>query len=219
MEKLVMLNAEEQGREFALNEKRVRLGRDQSNDICLGDKSVSRHHATVMRIFTEYFLQDEKSTNGTLLNGHPINKHILKHGDEITIGKYQLRYQAGAGPVEEEDPDRTLVMRPMASASARPAAHHSAPAAAAKPLPNGRVRYLSGSEQGETKELDRAFYTIGKPGGDLILINRRRTGYFLLRMGGEHPPTVNGQPVQLGGVQLQNGDKIRIGELQLEFLA
>jgi len=218
MEKLVVLNGDGATQEFALDQKRIKLGRDQSNDVCLSDKSVSRHHASVVRIFTEFFLEDEKSTNGTLLNGVEIRKHILKNGDEIDIGKYKLRFQETEAEQmgEDDDLDKTMVIRTTAKNRPKPVSRTpSKPAAAA--ASQARIRFLTGPEQGEFKNLDRSFFTIGKPGGDLVLINRRHTGYFLLKMGGDNVPSVNGKPVKIGGVELFDGDKIQVGELSLEF--
>jgi pSer/pThr/pTyr-binding forkhead associated (FHA) protein len=58
MEKLVVINDDGVTQEFPLNQRIISLGRDRSNDVCLADKSVSRHHASVVKIFAEYFLQD-----------------------------------------------------------------------------------------------------------------------------------------------------------------
>jgi len=220
MEKLVVMNEDGVTQEFPLEQRIIRLGRDRTNDVCLGDKSVSRHHASVVKVFQEYFLQDEKSTNGTRLNGQEIHKHILKHGDEIEIGKYRLRFVEDAGEQAADDLDKTVVIAPVA----KPDQQHqkteeiAQPPAAQAPRQPARIRYLTGPLQGELKTVDRAFFTVGKPGGDLVLINRRHTGYFLLKMGGGSAPSVNGQEVRAGGVKLNDGDRIQLGELDLEFI-
>jgi pSer/pThr/pTyr-binding forkhead associated (FHA) protein len=220
MEKLVVMNEDGVTQEFPLEQRIIRLGRDRTNDVCLGDKSVSRHHASVVKVFQEYFLQDEKSTNGTRLNGQEIHKHILKHGDEIEIGKYRLRFVEDAGEQAADDLDKTVVIAP----GVKPDQQHqkteeiTQPPAAQAPRQPARIRYLTGPFQGELKTVDRAFFTVGKPGGDLVLINRRHTGYFLLKMGGGSAPSVNGQEVRAGGVKLNDGDRIQLGELDLEFI-
>jgi pSer/pThr/pTyr-binding forkhead associated (FHA) protein len=220
MEKLVVMNEEGVAQEFSLNQRIIRLGRDRTNDVCLGDKSVSRHHASVVRVFEEYFLQDEKSTNGTRLNGQEIHKHILKHGDEIEIGKYRLRFVEDEMEQAEGDLDKTVVI----ASTQKPDQQHQQteeilqrPNLPADKMP-ARVRFISGPSEGELQTVDRAFFTIGEPGGDLVLINRRHTGYFLLKMGGDTSPKVNGQAVRAGGVKLNDGDRIQLGELDLEFI-
>jgi pSer/pThr/pTyr-binding forkhead associated (FHA) protein len=223
MEKLVVFNEAGVTQEFPLDQRTTRLGRDRSNDICLSDKSVSRHHASVIKMLAQYFLQDEKSTNGTRLNGQEVRKHILKHGDEIEIGIYRLRFQDSAEDRALEDIDKTVVMtpKPLSSQQSQPPEATKTvlpPSTAPTAQDQARIRFLAGPSQGELQTLDRAFFSIGKPGGDLVLINRRHTGYFLLKMSGDMAPRVNGQTVRAGGVKLNNGDRIQLGELDLEFM-
>ena len=220
MEKLVVINDDRVTREFLLNQRFMRLGRDPDSHVWLGDKSVSRHHASVMKVFEEYFLQDEKSTNGTRLNGMQINKHILSHGDEIEIGKYRLRFVEDDMAHAEGEGDSTTVIaathrqerqqQETVEIQHQPTRHSQKGGA--------RIRFLAGPSEGELRAVDRSFFTVGKPGGDLILINHRHTGYFLLKMGGERAPRVNGQEVRAGGVKLNDGDRIQLGELDLEFI-
>ena len=219
MEKLVVIGEDGVTQEYSLSQRIIRLGRDRANDLCLEDKSVSRHHASVVKVFEEYFLQDEKSTNGTRLNGQEVHKHILKHGDEIEIGKYRLRFIEDAMEQAEDNLDKTVVINPTSNKyqHQRTEEIQHQPTTASDKNP-ARIRFLSGPSQGELKTVDRAFFTIGKPGGDLVLINRRHTGYFLLKMGGDSPPRVNGQAVRAGGVKLNDGDRIQLGELDLEFI-
>ncbi|MCG7866706.1 MAG: hypothetical protein B6D70_10550 [gamma proteobacterium symbiont of Stewartia floridana] len=252
MEKLVVLSDDESPQEFPLVDKRLLIGRDATCDVCLGDRSVSRHHATLLRVFRGFSIEDEGSTNGTRVNGDLITKRFLKHGDLIEIGKYNLRYiaQLPHHEMEEEDPDRTVVIKPVQSApsepasapaqqakpafSSSPAADHKAPTTAAvsavkpatpsaapsgSPSQNGtaKVRFLEGDHKGEERVIDRSFFSVGKPGGDLVLINHRHNGYFLLKVGGDNVPKINGKPIKAGGVELNNGDRITLGELSLEF--
>ena len=72
---------------------KMTLGRNPDCSIVIDNKLASRYHATIQKIRDAYFLKDEKSTNGTFLNGHriPPDKHIkLNPGDKITIGATTL---------------------------------------------------------------------------------------------------------------------------------
>jgi pSer/pThr/pTyr-binding forkhead associated (FHA) protein len=246
MEKLVVMGGDESPEEFPLFGKRMLIGRDDTCEVCLRDRSVSRHHATLLKVFNGFSIEDERSTNGTRVNGATITKRFLKHGDLIEVGKYHLRYIAQAAPQDaDDDPDRTVVMRRPESASAQPEASEVAVATAVgaesshqpASTPNAvaqasresdtetpvedhaRVRYLSGDNKGEEKVVDRAFFSVGNPGGDLVLINQRHSGYFLLKVGGDNPPMINGEPIKAGGVELHDGDRIDLGDLSLEFLS
>lgn len=237
MEKLIVLSEDGEAQEFPLTGQRIPIGRDENNLICLGDKSVSRHHATVQRVYTGYTIQDEGSTNGTRVNGRLISKQFLKHRDLIEIGKYHLRYLQISPEEVTEDVEKTTVIRRMRQSELAPSPDEPASVRAVaevrapdettpEPAPAqeseefetaAKVCYLAGDQKGQEVLVDRAFFSVGKPGGDLVLINRRHTGYFLLKVGGEVPPTINGAPIKAGGVELHHGDRIDLGELSLEF--
>ena len=232
MDKLVVHTDDGSTQEFPLAEKRISIGRDETNTICLGDKSVSRHHATLQRVLKGFTIEDAQSTNGTRVNGRVITKQYLKHRDLIEIGKYHLRYFEMPDQAGSDDPDKTVILKPIHQSELPPAPGESSVASKPQPVAvtpppaepaeerNGaRVRYRSGPQQGEELWVDRSFFTVGKPGGDLVLINRRHTGYFLLKVGGENTPMINGNPIKAGGVELHNGDHIELGELSLEFVS
>ncbi|MEW8315895.1 MAG: FHA domain-containing protein [Candidatus Thiodiazotropha endolucinida] len=230
MEKLVVMGDDESPQEFPLVGKRMLIGRDESCEVCLKDRSVSRHHATLIKVFSGYSIEDEQSTNGTRVNGNTVTKRFLKHGDLIEVGKYHLRFINQAPPQDVDDPDRTVVLRPREPKPIQPSSSEVAgiqpadvesstqPDTETPTQDRPRVRFLDGENKGEVKVVDRAFFSVGNPGGDLVLINQRHSGFFLLKVGGDNPPMINGEPIKAGGVELHDGDRIDLGDLSLEFL-
>ena len=72
---------------------KITIGRDTDNDVVVDNKLASRHHAIIQKIKDAYFLKDEKSTNGTYVNGVkiPAEKYVkLNPGDKISIGNMNL---------------------------------------------------------------------------------------------------------------------------------
>ena len=119
-------------REMNLDKERVTIGRKVQNDIQIENLAVSSEHARIVTILNDSFLEDLGSTNGTLVNGNPIKKHILQNNDVIEIGKYLLKYVSDAPVATQttaEDFERTMVLRAPSAAQRAPAA--SAPAASA----------------------------------------------------------------------------------------
>lgn len=90
-----------EGREIRLDGPRLALGRSLDNDITLEGRSVSRHHALLVRRYGRYTLRDLDSANGTLVNGHPIRECILRDGDLITLGDVELTFRCTSPPEEE----------------------------------------------------------------------------------------------------------------------
>ena len=68
----------------------VRVGRALDNDIVIEDRRVSRHHAELIRQGNSLLLRDLKSTNGTAVNGQPVQETKLVSGDRISLGGLEL---------------------------------------------------------------------------------------------------------------------------------
>src|ERR1700694_1248894 len=84
--RLVAVNGPLSGQTFYLDEPVVSIGRLGSNDICLEDPFVSRHHCVIRNDGDEYMIEDLNSANGTYLNGERIKAGSLKEGCLIAIG-------------------------------------------------------------------------------------------------------------------------------------
>ncbi|HEU5424158.1 MAG TPA: FHA domain-containing protein [Nitrolancea sp.] len=68
------------------------IGRTPRATIRLADSFVSGEHAQVDTRDGRWWLTDLQSTNGTLLNGHPVTGRTgLRYGDVISIGDVQLQ--------------------------------------------------------------------------------------------------------------------------------
>jgi predicted component of type VI protein secretion system len=68
------------------------IGRSQENDIVVSDPNVSRRHARLSRADNGFVVEDLGSTNGTLLDGAPIDRERIESGDELTFGQVTARF-------------------------------------------------------------------------------------------------------------------------------
>jgi transcriptional regulator with GAF, ATPase, and Fis domain len=73
-----------------LADGQISIGRDQSNEVCLIDPSVSRRHCTIQQAGEKFELVDLDSHNGTFVNGIPIRRRAIEHGDTIRVGRSEL---------------------------------------------------------------------------------------------------------------------------------
>src|SRR5215203_6681059 len=100
-------------KEIPLAKERTTIGRKPHNDIQIDNLAVSGEHALIVTILNDSFLEDLGSTNGTLVNGNPVKKHILQTNDVIEIGKYKLKFvsEAPTGAASVADFEKTMVLR------------------------------------------------------------------------------------------------------------
>ena len=101
--------------EVSLNRPRMVLGRDDSCDISLDSRYVSRFQNLFLETPEGWMLIDLSSTNGCFVNGRRIREHHLRDGDLIAVGHHQMRFTGPSakarvvGAQQEPDSDTTLV--------------------------------------------------------------------------------------------------------------
>ncbi|MCX8043565.1 MAG: FHA domain-containing protein [Desulfobacterota bacterium] len=78
--------------EYQLSKNRITIGRSKDCDITLADSTVSRNHAAITKTPEGYVLTDLGSFNGTKVNGVAIQTRLLRHEDQISIGKSRLTF-------------------------------------------------------------------------------------------------------------------------------
>jgi pSer/pThr/pTyr-binding forkhead associated (FHA) protein len=84
----------ETGREFPLDQARVRIGRDPRNQVVIDDLYVSRNHAFITFEDGKFWVEDLGSKNGTKLNGaHIVDREVLNSGDLLTVGHAEFRVE------------------------------------------------------------------------------------------------------------------------------
>lgn len=97
--KLVAIAGPRKGREFALTEDVTTIGRGSDNVLVIPDISVSRQHVIVQREGERWVVLDQGSGNGTKVNGKPVERYPLQHGDEIAMGDTILQVVEPGGVV------------------------------------------------------------------------------------------------------------------------
>jgi pSer/pThr/pTyr-binding forkhead associated (FHA) protein len=70
----------------------VHIGRGIAADLHLDENSVSRRHAILVPRAAGARILDDRSSNGTFVNGRRIQQVDLRDGDVIALGRVVLRY-------------------------------------------------------------------------------------------------------------------------------
>ena len=221
--------------ETELEKEYTTIGRKSDNDIQVDNLAVSGHHARIIRILNDFFLEDLDSTNGTTVNGTPVTKHALNHGDRIDIGKHQLEFVNEEQDDAADDLEKTVVMSfgamgnlinkpaaeaPQASAPAPAAAPPPAPAAQPEPQA-ARLQILNGPNSGRELKLVKEVTTLGKKGVQVVAITRRHHGYFMVQIDGgqnnDRKLIVNGAQVGPQAYHLQDQDVVEMAGVKMGF--
>jgi pSer/pThr/pTyr-binding forkhead associated (FHA) protein len=231
--------------EYNMSKERYTIGRLPDNDIRIDNAAVSGHHALVINILNDSFLEDLNSTNGTYVNGKIVKKHALQHGDVITVGHHALRFVDGDTEEEQDEFEKTMVIssrdaaqlvagaQKVAAAAASVGGNGhavpAAPAAAASSsaaafangvLPRAKLQVLSGQFAGRELDLIKTLTTLGRPGVQVAAITRRADGFYIVHVesGRENDfPLVNGAPIGQQARRLNDNDVVQLAGVKMGF--
>ncbi|MGB9305675.1 MAG: ATP-binding cassette domain-containing protein, partial [Mycobacterium sp.] len=80
----------------------IKIGRADDNDIVIPEVLASRHHATLVPTAGGTEIRDNRSINGTFVNGVRVESAVLHDGDVVTIGNNDLVFADGTLSRREE---------------------------------------------------------------------------------------------------------------------
>jgi hypothetical protein len=80
------------GARYLLDTDVTTVGRHPEADIFFDDVTVSRRHAEITRTETAFELVDQRSLNGTYVNGERVDRAVLTNGSEVRVGKFRLNF-------------------------------------------------------------------------------------------------------------------------------
>jgi pSer/pThr/pTyr-binding forkhead associated (FHA) protein len=94
---LVVRKGPQPGERFFVDRDRLTVGRDPKSDIFLNDMTVSRGHAVIDCSANVVSVKDAGSLNGTYVNGEIVDSAVLKNGDVLQVGTFQMLFLSGSG--------------------------------------------------------------------------------------------------------------------------
>ena len=92
---------------FPIKSQLTNLGRKLDNHIVLNDPRVSRNHAQIRVMESQFILLDLNSTGGTLVNGKKISKSVLYSGDSISLAGLEIKFVQDTPKMISKAMDRT----------------------------------------------------------------------------------------------------------------
>ena len=86
------VQGQQQTLHIPLGEEAMHIGRGLAADLHIDESSVSRRHAILVPHSSGARILDDRSANGTFVNGRRVQQADLQSGDVIVVGRVLLRY-------------------------------------------------------------------------------------------------------------------------------
>ena len=214
---------------YTFTKSPITVGRDADLDIVIDNPSVSRRQVVFRRGESGWFLEDLGSSNGTFLGGERIDGPTsVRPGDEVGFGKYSILFDQAVGQAKSA-PHRTS----QATAPSHDGTIHIKPSEVKELLQgSGRRRgaqllWRCGKDEGVHYFVDAPAVLVGTDELCDVKVPKAPTHHILaIRENGRcQIRNLHGfarMRTDTGVTRMANledGDKVRIGPLELVFVA
>lgn len=89
---LIVRSGPTAGARYLIDTDVTTIGRHPDADIFFDDVTVSRRHSEIQRTDGIFELIDQKSLNGSYLEGDRVDRGVLTNGAELRIGKFRMNF-------------------------------------------------------------------------------------------------------------------------------
>ncbi len=194
---------------------RIRIGREQDNDLVLEGDSCSRYHAEILCGHGVYKIVDLGSTNGVVVGTDRVQEHLIASESSVKIGDHTLSFS-----IPRRETPKTVMMQ-IGGVVPEPEP--------APPPPSLLFLQRLSGKGGERsiKIVDGVEYVIGRsPGADVVVNDSRCSGRHAVisRRGGRcvirdlesaNGTFVNGDRVR--EAELRPGDRLSVGQVEFSI--
>ncbi|MHC5018514.1 MAG: FHA domain-containing protein [Planctomycetota bacterium] len=214
------------GKEFALRDGVLKVGRAPDNDIVIGEQSVSGKHGEIRVDGSTVTFTDTNSSAGSKVNGIKIDSLALEPGDELSLGTevvLVLRAPALAGPSDVAGDDAAATPLPGEPAPAAPVPAPVPESAAAPAGPT--LAIVKGPGKNTEVVLAKELSTVGRaPTNDIVIDEPSVSGSHgefrwidgkleFRDTGSSAGSKING--IKVDSLGLEEGDEVQLGTVSL----
>ena len=185
----------------------VHIGRDDTNELVVDSLAVAPAHAVVVIKDGECIIKQLNEKFPLLVNNQPVKQWSLQNNDVINVGKHYIVYNTteffhGVDSSQAEDPDIQVLNEKLENASKQQ---------------EGKLQIMDGPHIGRILTLKKAMTRLGHEGSGVIVISRRKDGYYLSALQGHDGLVLNKEPLGDRTVLLQNNDVIVVEKTPMQF--
>ncbi len=185
----------------------IHIGRDESNDLVIENLAVAPAHAVVIIKPEGSVIKQLNDDFPLQVNNEKIKECILHNNDTISIGKHNIIYSSTES-VTEINPslfnkDVDFLNKKIGDTI--------------KKEIEANIQILDGPHIGRILPLKKAMTRLGQDGSGVVVITKRKEGYFISSLETHRSIVINQQALEDKTVQLNNNDIIKIDKMSMQF--
>lgn len=186
----------------------VHIGRDDTNELVVDSLAVAPAHAVAVIKDGTCIIKQLNEKFPLLVNNSPSKEWNLQNNDVINVGKHYIVYNATeffheptAAIPSSADVDVRTLNEKLETARQQEA----------------KLQVMDGPHIGRILTLKKAMTRLGHEGAGVVVIARRKDGYYISALQGHDGLILNRESLGDRTVLLQNNDVIEVDKTPMQF--
>lgn len=208
MPKLTVYFKDKEIESFTFEEGLIRIGRDETNEIIIDSLAIAPVHAVIALRDGAATIRPLQSEFPITVNGAKTTEGVLNDNDIIALGKHHVLFK---------NSNSVGVFKPFAEANENDSPPAKLLFGVEPELPNGNFQIMDGENIGKIIPIKKTMVQLGRPGQGIVVVTRKKEGYFVSTLENKGSLTVNGESIGNKIVKLSNNDILGINDKSLQF--
>lgn len=180
----------------------VHIGRDDFNDLIIDHLDVAPAHAVIIIKAEKYIIKQLNDSHPLIINNEKITETILQNNDVITVGKHTIVFSVMKFIPSTDNENVELFSRKPENR---------------KTTPTASLQILDGPHIGKILPLKKAMTRFGHGGSGVVIISKRKEGYFISSLESDPNILVNQKPLADETIHLKTNDIVLINNISMQF--
>lgn len=186
----------------------VHIGRDDTNELVVDSLAVAPAHAVAVIKEGSCIVKQLNEKFPLLINNHPNKEWHLQNNDVINVGKHSIVYNTteffhehASHIPSSADVDVKALNEKLEAGKQQEA----------------KLQVMDGPHIGRILTLKKAMTRLGHEGAGVVVIAKRKDGYYVSALQGNDGLVLNREPLGDRTVLLQNNDVIIVDKTPMQF--
>jgi len=186
----------------------IRIGRDSSNDLIIDNLTVAPVHAVVNVDGDNCLIKQLSDDHPLIINHEKVEETFLENNNVISIGKYTIVFNTteSIAPNEKGFAPNNKDVESLNSKLEKEIN-----------IPDANLQIMEGDHIGRILPLKKSMTRLGHAGSGVIIISKRKDGYFMSSLETHMNILINQQALADKTIQLENNDIIVINNVSMQF--
>ena len=184
----------------------IHIGRDETNEIKVDSLAIAPIHAVAVLGENSCIIKELNDNYPLIVNGEKNKEHPLINGDKISIGKHAIVFNIT---------ETVTAVQQIGNSAIDNFDFH--PETESSRTSEANLQILGGKHIGRVIPLKKSMTRLGRGGEGIVVITKRKEGYFISALEGDNSLTVNKQPLGDKTLKLNDNDLVVIDNNPMQF--